>query len=358
MNRTLRTLLIGLAAFFLASELYAENRTYPCYRLAKTPLIDGEVTGDGAWDNIPSATGFFALRSNYVVAKKQTSFKMMHDGEAIYIGIHCVEPNVDLLVTKAQDNDVNIWQDDSVEIFIFPQGAKKYIQFMISAAGKRWNGIGEPGSQPIALSNWQAATVRGQDYWEVEIKIPFSVLGKKPADGEKWTGNVCRNVMTPGSMAGDEHGDRFSSWAGMEYGFHEPERFAAFVFYNKPLPAGETQNIERQLTAQVTGLITDEIKQKALPLKEKIDRILLSLFNLKTIGEELEESEDLKKEVNLILSEGEAIKKEYEATGDSSLSEISALRELLDKSLILLKRLDGIKYNLLLERLFSSTDQR
>lgn len=220
--------------------------------------------------------------------------------------------------------------------------------------GRRWNGIGEPGSQTITPGNWQAVTSKGKNYWEVEIKIPFGTIGKTPVDKERWMGNICRNVTTAGSMIEYEYGDRFSSWADMEYGFHEPERFATIIFYNITPSSSERINAERKIAREYKSLVISRIKQKIIPLEKEVNQVLTTLSNQKEILRELIDEMDIKKEVNLIFQEVNYIKRASRRVNYISLSEIDRLKGLLAKSQSLLERIDEIKYNMLLQKLFSA----
>ena len=209
---------------FLAFPLLvtAGERVYPIFPLTREPVLDGRIKGDAAWEKIPFATGFFRFQSQDY-AFKQTSFGIGYlSDKALYVGFICMEPEMEKIKANCEDGDINIWTEDSIEIFLFPRGADNYYQFMVNAIGSRWNGKGQ-GPPYFPTWNWEARTYRGADFYSVELKIPFDVLGRIPELGETWRGNFCRNIYSPQ--------DRATRWG--RGGFHDPESFAALIFGRK-----------------------------------------------------------------------------------------------------------------------------
>ena len=243
---------ILLSIFYILFTLRAlasaeEKKTYSCRRLIKKPILDGKVRNDPVWKNVPEATGFIKL-GTVSLASKQTFFKMGYTPEGIYIGVECEETEIEKVKAKLKDME-KLWQEDSIEIFIFPEGANNYYQFVVNAIGSRWNGAG--GGRPLSPLplDWQAYTCKGKDYWSIEIKIPFEVFEKIPKKGEIWSGNICRNILTSG--------DKHSTWAHLKIGFHELGNFAKIVFKDALLPE-EIAKIEKNL---IKGYLRKKVKK-------------------------------------------------------------------------------------------------
>ena len=262
---------ILLSVFYILFALRSlataeEKKVYSCHRLVKEPILDGKVRNDPAWKNVPEATNFIKLRTTSL-ASKQTSFRMGYSGEGIYIGVECEEPEIKKMKAKFKDMG-RLWEEDSIEIFIFPKGAKNFYQFIVSSIGSCWNAIGSGGA-PQPLWDWEAKTYKGKDYWSAEIRIPFELFLVIPEEDDIWTGNICRNISTSG--------DRTSSWAQMEAHFHEPGNFAKLIFKNALLPE-EVAKIERNLikiylrkeVKRTEKLISNWEKENPLFFKEKI----------------------------------------------------------------------------------------
>ncbi|MCX7918200.1 MAG: hypothetical protein N3A72_01065 [bacterium] len=222
----------------LSSTIQEIQKSYPIYQLEQEPQLDGNVEDDIAWQNIPAASDFLLLKNQIEFAPKQTYFKIGYTSTALYVGIECLEPEMDKVKGEYKDNQ-SVWLDDSNEIFIKPYGSRAYYQFAINIASARWSGISF-GEGSIPLDQWQGKAYRGEQKWSVELKIPFSILKRIPEHNEQWQGNICRNVYTAE--------ERSTSWAHLETGYHIPEKFGTYIFYQKTLSPEEAQRITQQLT--------------------------------------------------------------------------------------------------------------
>ena len=200
-----------------------QKRVYKVQAMAEPPVFDGETERDRAWEKIPLATDFIKMGSTELFEeRRQTQFRMAVTEDALYIGIMCLEPEGEKLSVKAKDGEVGIASDDGVEIFLFPEGADTYFQFMVGAKGARWNGR-DIFSPEMPLADWQVNSFQEHRYYSVEIRIPFKLLGVIPEKGEVWRGNICRNVVLDGSR-------RSSCWSKQKLTYHDAENFGEFVF--------------------------------------------------------------------------------------------------------------------------------
>lgn len=226
-----------------------EKVVYPCYRLVEEPVLDGNVKDDPAWKSVPEATGFVQLGNNSI-ALRHTCFRMGYTPEAVYFGIECDDPDVGKIKAQAGDGDVRICTEDSVEIFLFPKGAKSYHQFMINTIGSRWNGIGMGGPK-MPLGNWQAKVHKGNVFFSIEIKIPFAILGQIPKDKEIWQGNIGRNIRS--------HRLCRDTWAPLISSFHESENFREIVFKDRNLSPAEVKKEEKKLNYTAENIFKKDI---------------------------------------------------------------------------------------------------
>ncbi|MBM3498145.1 MAG: hypothetical protein FJX74_05695 [Armatimonadetes bacterium] len=218
----LRTLLACLLAAASAARLLAAPPAYPCFRPGLPPTLDGALADDPAWEGVPVATGFSKLGAGYTEAK-QTEVRACWDTEALYVGLLCEEPDVASMKPTVRDGG-DTWLDDGVEVFLQPAPDATVVQFVVTAAGAKGGYEGAPD-----FLKYQAAAHVGRDFYSLELRIPFALLGASPTIGDTWRGNFCRNIWTTGSG-----GDRFTCWAPLEARFLEPERFAAIEFLGPP----------------------------------------------------------------------------------------------------------------------------
>ena len=215
----------------------AETPRYPVYPLERAPDLDGTVDGDPAWAGLPQGVGFHVLGGRSA-APDETSFRMAFTDKALYVAFVCKEPDVTNVAAISKDGGSAIWREDGVEAFILPRGAAEIFQVVVNAAGARINyrlDAGDPemvGAAPLAAS--RAAAFKGDDFYSIEIEIPFESLGRTPGDGDVWTGNLCRNVNL-----GPDHTNENFSWAHTISRYCEPGRFAQFVFHRERPATGE-----------------------------------------------------------------------------------------------------------------------
>ncbi|MFH1903854.1 MAG: sugar-binding protein [Candidatus Omnitrophota bacterium] len=195
---------------------------YPAGYFPKPPVIDGEVAGDPVWGKVLEENGFLKLGTRET-AGKNTSLRVGYDDENLYFGIICSEPDMDKIKAQLKDNEA-VWSEDGIEIFVFPSQKPDYFQFALNTAGARLN---LKNITQFPLWDWQVKTAKGKDFYSVETKIPFAVLGKRPQKGERWFFNVARNTLMPGS-------DPHTTWSYLKNGFHEPDNFGVILFTGFP----------------------------------------------------------------------------------------------------------------------------
>ena len=313
MKTILSFLSVLLLLTFLSSFGFAEDKIYFCCSMIKESVLDGKVTDDPAWRNLLKASDFVVLGISDL-ASKQTFFRMGYSAKALYIGVECKDPEVKEIKAKLKDME-SVWREDSIEVFIFPENAENYHQFVVNAIGSRFSGTGK-GGQKIPLANWQAKTYRGKDYWSVEIRIPFKNFALTPKSGEVWTGNIVRNIYTSG--------DRHTTWAQiMSVGFHEPVYFGKIIF-TKP--------------SKVINLMK---KQIATNLK------LVSEYKAE-VSKKIEDYPSLQKDFAFFLKNHEEIEKKL-----SQLDTIKKAQFLFKDSQNLLKESKKLKSKILVEGFFN-----
>ena len=318
----LLTLILSLALFACLATA-DELKVYPCYRMVNEPFLDGRPN-DNSWSNIPLAEGFVNLNTG-AFSLKQTSFKLGHDNTALYLFIKCEEPHMDRIVAELGDME-NIWKDDCVEIFLQPEGRKdEYYQFIINSIGSRWNGVFIDRKNTLTnLGNWNAAVYRGEDFWSIELKIPFTYLNNK--DKVEWRANIARSIRTT---------QESTTWSTLRGGYHDIVNFGRIVFVEKNLTEGEALKIEKD----INQLAHNSIEQD-------IDNIIKELNNWKSFfleASKVQKNRSIDKVVNQI----DALKVE-----DNSKLTISEKTRIFYRLKSLYNEAAKLRSNLLLEMLF------
>ncbi|MFW6336981.1 MAG: carbohydrate-binding family 9-like protein, partial [Phycisphaeraceae bacterium] len=142
------------------------------------PTING-APDERIWRRDPDVPGFAQMRQRRDIEPRTEAWAAWDD-EALYLAFRCDEPEVGKLKLDAADRDDNVFQDDSVEIMLDPDGdgdgeGRDYFQIIVSAANVVFDGKGFDNS--ITLAGLETATAVGKDAWTAEIAIPWESLG-------------------------------------------------------------------------------------------------------------------------------------------------------------------------------------
>lgn len=175
-----------------------EKKDAPKYRevVAKwtnvRPKIDGELDR-AIWDKINAMSDFKTDKG--VLAKQKTSFGILYDEYAMYIFIDCTEPEMQSLVARHGLPDEDVFEDDSISIYISPTNDRtapaKYFRFSANSLSVRME---EEGTRRKWNADWAAASARGPERWTLEITIPFKTVGVNPVRStNEWLINVVRH---------------------------------------------------------------------------------------------------------------------------------------------------------------------
>ena len=228
--------------------------------------LDEPIWAKGPWNSCFSVVSAEPVEKGQ--ARVQTRFKVLHDDEALYVGVACDEPDLDGLKANASFHDGAVWGDDCIELFFDPGKVGRYYHHLIINSqgtvfdayaadfglvhGKLWNCAFES----------KGATDTARKQWALEVRIPFASmkLGEKP--GNAWLFNLTRERYAGGKQ-------ELSSWTTFaKGGFHNPKRFGTLVglqvdFSRFRLAVGEPQvSIARDAggvrTMEMTVRVTNE----------------------------------------------------------------------------------------------------
>lgn len=242
----------------------AEKKEYSVARLKSDPTIDG-LFDDAAWqDAVESGRNFLGVGKKGD-PPRQTVFRAGFTDKGLYFAVLCEEDDPSRIKANAADMGA-MWQEDSIEIFIRPEGEKEYLQIAVNAIGARFNNKYRGAS---ALLDWQAMTFEDEKAWHAEIFVPFETFAALPEKNVAWLFNVTRNVATTDEVT-------MTSWSKLLTSYHEPEKFGRLIFADG-LSADEKRKIEKRLetirstddeltvfTRKQTGLYLKRGKQEEL----------------------------------------------------------------------------------------------
>ena len=197
--------------------------------------VGGKITLDGKLDDPAWKNSAVILLSPFNQGKMpvKTTVRGLKDKDYIYFAFDCEEPEMKNIIASKRDNDdPNIWRDSSVEIFLNPSGdRKKYYQILVNAAGSvsdlQNDKIGS-GSGPADWT-WNsdaiAKTVREDGRWTMEIAIPVKKLPGFNQEG--FPANFNRNRILD---KGNDYITLYTWSPFLRNGFHDLQNFGSLRF--------------------------------------------------------------------------------------------------------------------------------
>ncbi|MDD2709275.1 MAG: sugar-binding protein [Verrucomicrobiae bacterium] len=266
--------LILSSFFFLAAALPAGGLKWcQAGKVSIPPKIDG-VLDDAVWKNAERNGPFVSATYVGSGAAEETFFSVLHDENALYFGVECRESRMNELVARhgAQNNksqNLNLWKDDCVEIFIDPKYSRhSYYHFIANSAGARNEESSEEGKAWSGA--WEVRGGRGEKAWFVEAAIPFSTLKIKWSDGMLLGMNVNRAHYAGGSV-------EFSSWSDTGASFHQPDKFGQLLVNPKACLRKTILPLLNQRLVDVKKELAGGLKGDSGPVAEKFKKMDLLL---------------------------------------------------------------------------------
>ncbi len=161
----------------------------PVYLTAEPMKIDGNPD-KACWKKVsPLPT---LVKKDNSVPKAASEIKLLYDRNNLYIMARFAEPQMNRLSARFDQRDLAIYSDDCLEFLILTPGNRhNFFHFAVNAIGSIFD-------TRDGRKNWNAANavvknIRGNDFWTVEMQIPFKDLGiATPQIGENWGARFCR----------------------------------------------------------------------------------------------------------------------------------------------------------------------
>ncbi len=159
-------------------------------RPERAPVIDGKLD-DACWRKArPVRLGFLALQWHTPTAA--TEARVLADEKAVYLAVRCTEPDPQRIIAAGRKRDGNLWDGDTVELFLDP-GHKslrlQYFHVIVNPAGLIYDGRGKSADWNADV---RAAAGRFDGGWTVEAAVPMADLGVAGKIPRIWGLNVNR----------------------------------------------------------------------------------------------------------------------------------------------------------------------
>ena len=214
--------LLGAISIGFAADTFPIN-VYPCPRAEQAPVLDGKLD-DPVWQRATLVSGFTLLNTDKLVSP-QTSFRLLWDDKYLYLGVQCDEPQMDKISpTRYAHDDPAVFSGESIEFFVDPNDTHDlYYQLAFNVGGSLYDG-------ERFVASWNSGaevkTHLGEEFWSAEVAVPWGPLKVGPKPGKVVGFNVSRN-----HSIGEQ---TYATWARLQGGFHDPERFAHLVLSATP----------------------------------------------------------------------------------------------------------------------------
>ncbi|MCD6360114.1 MAG: hypothetical protein J7M38_04555, partial [Armatimonadetes bacterium] len=216
----MRTVIASALLLAAGAMLSAAEPLLTIYRTDVPPKLDGAL-GDACWRAASTASHFISC-SGGGLPGEQTRVRACWDAGNLYLGVEAFDAFLDpkLQMTqrvKAEQSgeDVRVFSDDCIEVFLDPPGEGDF-HFAANSADGRWDAKDENAEWD---SGWRCVARRGEKSYVLEMAIPFAALGAAPEGS--WRASFARERTAVREL---------STWPGLQGAFHQPEHFGALVF--------------------------------------------------------------------------------------------------------------------------------
>ncbi len=158
-------------------------------RIDNPPKING-LLDDAAWQNSNRLTEFTQFEPVYnAAATMETIVRIVYDGEKIYFGIDCRDPEPDKITAKITKRDGEISDDDWVGILLdtFDDDNSGYL-LLVNPLGTQKDARVADNGRTTDFSwdeSWESASAITAQGWSVEVAVPFRAL-KYDANKTTW----------------------------------------------------------------------------------------------------------------------------------------------------------------------------
>jgi hypothetical protein len=195
----LGAVLLGICTLSAQDNKTNDDKYNLHIKKTKTPMkLDGLLDED-AWKSADIAKDFFLSRPyDSSFASLQTEVKILFDDNFIYVGAICYEPrSMYTVASLKRDFDGGSSDVFTVNFDTFKDKLNGF-QFAINPYGVQREGLIFNGEESSNFwdNKWYSQVKNYDNYWVVEMAIPFKTIRYKVTDGQNtWRANFGRNVL-------------------------------------------------------------------------------------------------------------------------------------------------------------------
>ncbi|AFK02550.1 hypothetical protein Emtol_1401 [Emticicia oligotrophica DSM 17448] len=261
---TIGVILLGINLLFAQESKNRDEEKYTIrIKKAKEALkLDG-VLDEGSWNTAEIAKNFFLNRPyDSSFAKLQTEVKVLFDDNFIYVGAICYEPRSMYTVASLKRDFEGGTSDVFTVNFDTFKDKLNGFQFAINPYGVQREGLIFNGEETSNFwdNKWYSHVKQHDDFWVVEMAIPFKTLRYKVVEGQNsWRVNFGRNVLKANEV---------STWGPVPRNFRPANlAFAGNLIWdeNPPKPGANVSLIPFVSFSSQKDFPRNESDLKALP---------------------------------------------------------------------------------------------
>jgi hypothetical protein len=152
---------IFLVQFLIAPSIFAQNELN-IHQTKTAPVIDGNLN-DECWSSCDSVYGFIELLPQEGREPEvRTVFYFTYDANNFYIGFKCYDKDITLLRSSFGKKDTPIYNDDHIEISIWPSNnAQERYDFYLNANNIKMDSY---QLQSTIDFDWESATKISKEF--------------------------------------------------------------------------------------------------------------------------------------------------------------------------------------------------
>lgn len=154
--------------------------------------MDGKLD-DPVWQTAKEVSGFrLRGKKDAPPVKAQTFVRVLYDDKNIYFGVRFLEPEMGKLVSKFNQRDLDIYNDDCFElVFDTRNSPKTFYHFCANLIGGIYDSCN--GDKNWSSYNSVCQGTLGDKEWTLELSVPFVDLSiPRPLVGDEWGIRFCR----------------------------------------------------------------------------------------------------------------------------------------------------------------------
>ena len=199
-----------------------------------TYVFENEI----CWQDVPEEKLDFVLWDS--AAEYNVFFKMCFlKNKGIALRMRCDETEL-RAVGKVRDD--RVWEDSCMEMFFCPfEDREEYVNFEINCNGVYLSQYGATRADRVFIKELtdieaEVTTEITDTGWSLELFVPCELISKVYAQDFKAEGCTIKGNFTKcGDLTKYPHYISYSQLAGLDLGFHNPQRFSKIIIDERNL---------------------------------------------------------------------------------------------------------------------------